>query len=96
MILPRLLDSNADLAALRRATPEARVLVCELCASPEMCLARVTEREPNNFWKDTLSALVAEYACRSPERRFGDFQVRTDGQSELDTALEVLALAGIL
>lgn len=96
VIMPRLIDSDADIEALRRATPKAQMLVCELCASPETCLARVIEREPNDFWKDTLRALVTEYASRPPERRFGDFQVNTDDRSEIDTASEVLSLAGIL
>jgi energy-coupling factor transporter ATP-binding protein EcfA2 len=96
VIMPRLLDSDTDIEALRRATPKVQLLVCELCATPETCLARVIEREPNDFWKDTLRALVTEYASRPPERRFGDFQVNTDGRSELDTAREVLSLAGIL
>jgi len=96
VILARLLDSDADIEALRRATPKAQLVVCELCASPETCLARVIAREPNEFWKDTLRALVTEYANRPPERRFGDFQVNTDGRLGLDTAMEVLSLAGIL
>ena len=96
VILPRLLDRDADIEALRRATPDSRLVVCELCAPPQTCLARVTEREPNDFWRDTLRTLVNEYASRPPERRFGDFQVSTDGRSEQDTAQEVLALARIL
>jgi shikimate kinase len=94
VVLPVLIDTDDDLAALRNATPCDRFVVCELIADKETLLERVNAREPNEFWRSQLRHLVELYAERPTSQKFADFQVRTDRSTPRSTALEIAAHLG--
>lgn len=94
VILPVLIDTDEDLRALRAATPCGRFIVRELVAPKEVLLERVTEREPNEYWRRTLRELVEIYWRRDPSQKFADFQVRTDEKPPRETANDIATRLG--
>ena len=96
IVLPVLLDTDADVRAIRAATPGALMRICELTAEPATLAARVTEREPNQFWQAKLRGLVTSYAARDEAGKVHDFRVATDGESVDAVVAEVLGQLGWL
>lgn len=94
VILSVCIDSKQDLDALRNATPCKDFTICELVANDSILKARVTSREPNEYWRSKLRALVDKHISKDFADRFGDFRVRTDEKSIDDAAQEILERLG--
>jgi predicted kinase len=94
LILPSVIADEAELASLRAAVPCDRFQVCELTAPRPVLEARVTAREPNEFWRDRLLAFVDLFDSRTDLDRIRDFRVSTHDRPIADAAREVLAKAG--
>lgn len=94
VILPVLIDTEADLDALQRAAPAATFSMCELVASESTLKARVMQREPNDYWKSKLRKLVEAYRERDEQERFRDFQVSTESRSVGESAQEIVGILG--
>jgi tRNA uridine 5-carbamoylmethylation protein Kti12 len=90
VILPVLIDTAEDLRQLRAAVPARSVTICELSAGEASLRARVTAREPNEFWQSKLRGLVDKYRERDAGQQFGDFRVRTEERSVESVAQEIL------
>ncbi len=94
VVIPVLIDTKEDLVELREAVPSQSFTVCTLTAPLETLKDRVTEREPNEYWKNKLRGLVDSYEKRSDEEKFADFQISTDDKSIEETAKEIIKSAG--
>jgi tRNA uridine 5-carbamoylmethylation protein Kti12 len=94
VILPVCIDSNRDLEVLRSATPCGEFTICELVADASILKARVTNREPNEYWRSKLRNLVEKYISKASAERFGDFQVRTDDKSIEDATKNIIERVG--
>lgn len=51
VIIPAVLADAEESVQLRAAAPSSRYIVCELTAPQDVLKHRVTEREPNEYWK---------------------------------------------
>lgn len=96
VIIPVLIDTQEDLDLLKEAAPAHSFTICELKASSTTLKARVTKREPNEYWQNKLRSLVESYEKRSDEERFADFQVSTDDKAIDETAKEIIKHVGWL
>lgn len=93
VIIARVVEAEADLAAYGVAVPGAEIQVCRLVASAEVLRERVRRREVGSSYEVLVrrSAELAESLERSGPT---DFVVETSGRELADIALEVLAKAG--
>ncbi len=94
VILPVCIDTKQDLEALRIAAPSNEFVICELVANESTLKARVTNREPNEYWQSKLRTLVDKHICKDLSDRFADFRVRTDDKSIDDAVREILQYLG--
>lgn len=94
LLLPSVIADEQELALLRDVLPGARLAVCELTAPQDVLKARVTAREPNEFWRQGLRRWVDVYHARSDLDRIRDFLVSTHDRAEEDAAREVIEKAG--
>lgn len=90
IVLPITIDSQEILDLLRNCAPYAKWIICELIADRETLLKRVTEREPNEYWKEKLRTLVNNYTNRLENTKFGKLKIRTDIKSIQETAQEII------
>jgi len=96
LLLPSVIADEEELALLRAALPGANLAVCELTAPEAVLKARVTAREPNEFWRAGLRRWVDVFHARDDLHRIRDFLVSTHDKSEQDTAREVVDKVGWL
>jgi predicted kinase len=94
VIIPAVLANAQESAQLRAATPSSRFIVCELIAPQDVLKHRVTEREPNEYWRDRLRDFVDLYHSRADLADIRDFQVSTHDRPAEDAAHEVIVKAG--
>ena len=94
VVLPLVVKHADDLAELREITSAERLLVCELTAPRSILEARVTEREPTEFWKDRLLYWVDVYSQRDDLEVIRDFAVSTDGRRVEECVDEIINLCG--
>jgi hypothetical protein len=93
-VLPRVIESVAELAPYREAIPGAEIQVCRLVATHETLRERVSARETGS----SREALVrrAIQLAESLEDSPADFTIHTDGRALREIAQEALAAAGWL
>ncbi|HWA64065.1 MAG TPA: AAA family ATPase [Caulobacteraceae bacterium] len=91
--VPTVLANMEERVQLRAAAPSSRFVVCELTAPLEVLKQRVTEREPNAFWKRRLQDFVDLYHGRTDLADIRDFVVSTHARSVEDAALDVIEKA---
>ncbi|MFI9386630.1 zeta toxin family protein [Kutzneria sp. NPDC052558] len=91
LVLPSVIADEEELVLLREALPGGKVVVCELTAPQDVLKARVTEREPNDWWREGLRRWVDVYHGRSDLARIRDFLVSTHEKAVEDAAREVIA-----
>jgi predicted kinase len=96
LLLPSVIADAEELVLVRDAVPGANVVVCELTAPEAVLKERVTEREPNEFWREGLRRWVDVYHARNDLDEIRDFLVSTHERSEQDAAREVIEKAGWL
>jgi predicted kinase len=94
VIIPALLADAEEAAQLRAAAPSSRFIVCELTAPEDVLKQRVTDREPNEYWKNRLRDFVDLYHSRADLAVVRDFQVSTHDRRIEDAAREVIEKAG--
>ena len=94
VVLPVVVADAADMAELQEITAARRFLVCELTAPRSILEARVTAREPNDFWTSALLRWIEVYHGRDDLDSIRDFQVSTHERSILESADEVIRLCG--
>lgn len=96
LMLSGVIEDERELVLLREALPGANLAVCELTAPEAVLKARVTAREPNEFWQEGLRRWVDVYHARDDLDRIRDFLVSTDERSEQDAAREIIDKVGWL
>jgi hypothetical protein len=96
LLLPSVIADEEELDSLRDALPGARLAVCELTAPEAVLKARVTAREPNEFWQQGLRRWVDVYHARNDLDTIRDFLVSAHERSEPDAAREVIEKVGWL
>jgi predicted kinase len=96
LLVAGVIESERELVLLRDALVGANVVVCELTAPEAVLKARVTAREPNEFWRAGLRRWVDVYHARTDLDGIRDFFVSTDDRSEEDAAREIIAKLGWL
>lgn len=89
-IIPIALDSAEDIDTLRKGAPYAKWIICELVADRETLLKRVTEREPNKYWREKLRTLVNKYADRPESTKFGELKINTAVKTLKETAKDII------
>lgn len=94
VLLPLVVKDCDDLAELKEITSGDQLRVCELTAPRSTLEARVTSREPNEFWKSRLLYWVDVYHRRDDLETIRDFEVSTHGRSVVESADEVIELCG--
>jgi len=94
VIIPAVLANAEEAAQLRAAAPSSRFMVCELTAPQDALKKRVTEREPNAYWKSRLREFVDLYHSRTDLADIRDFLVSTHDRRVEDAAREVIEKAG--
>ena len=94
LVIPTVIADEDELVRLRGAVPDSRFVVCELTAPEAILKARVTAREPNEYWRNRLQDLVDLYHQRSDLSGIRDFQVSTHDRSIDDAAREVIEKTG--
>ena len=92
-ILPRVIESQADLAPYKTAIPGADIQVCRLTATINTLRERVTRRESGSS-QDELIRRSAQLAETLEQSAPTNFTVRTDNRPLPAIAHEALAKAG--
>ena len=95
LIVAGVLESRAELDALREAVPGSEITVVRLRAPKDTLTSRVAGRElgAGRGWHLDRAVELADQMDRD---RVEDFAVETDGRSVTDIAREVLQCAGWL
>ena len=90
LVLSRVLETEAGLAAVRVALPDSDVFVVQLRASPATLVERVGVREigAGYGWHAARAVELIDILERAP----ADARVETDGRPVVDVAAEVAAL----
>jgi predicted kinase len=94
VILPLVVVDRADLLELQEVATAGRFVVCELTAPRLILERRVTEREPNDYWRSRLLSFIALYHGRDDLAAIRDFQVATHGRTIEESAAEIIAKWG--
>jgi hypothetical protein len=94
IVLPLVVVDQGDLVELQDITRPRRFLVCELTAPRAVLETRVTEREPNQFWKSRLLDFIGTYHDRDDHAAIRDFLVHTHPASVEQAAAEVIRGCG--
>jgi tRNA uridine 5-carbamoylmethylation protein Kti12 len=96
IIIPLVIDNDADLTTLKAATPGCKLIMCELVAPIDVLKKRVTAREPNDYWQEKLRGLVDRYNQRkqSNAKKYADFEVSTHNKNVQETAIEIITKLG--
>lgn len=94
LILPTVIADRRELEQLRGTVPGSRFVVCELTAPEAVLKERVTEREPNEFWRRKLRACVDLFHARDDLDAVRDFCVSTHERNIEVSAREVMEKAG--
>ena len=94
MIIDTVVADQDHLRRLREAMPGSRAIVCELTAPIDVLKARVTAREPNEFWGTRLRDFVDLHHGRTDLERIRHFLVSTHEKPIAVTAREVIEKAG--
>ncbi|MEO6761357.1 MAG: P-loop NTPase fold protein [Candidatus Saccharimonadales bacterium] len=95
VIIPILIDTTEDLAAIKRAAPGKSFVVCALSAPLSILKERVTERESNEYWRARLRSLVEGYQKRD-KGEFADFRVTTHDKTITETTRGIARRVGWL
>lgn len=93
LLLAEAIESGDDLDRIRRAIPEAQVVVCRLTASLETMERRVGVREPGMHHASFVGR-VAELDARLDAARLEDFSLDNDAAVVTDIARAMLVRAG--
>lgn len=93
-VLPRVIESEADLAPYREAIPGADIQVCRLVATQETLRERITTRETGSSQEALLHRAI--HLAESLETSPADFTIPTDGRTLPAIAKEALTNAGWL
>lgn len=96
LLVSGVIVDEQELVLLRDALVGANIAVCELTAPEALLKERVTAREPNEFWQESLRRLVDVYQARTDLDRIRDFLVSTDERSKQDAAREIIDKLGWL
>jgi GTPase SAR1 family protein len=94
MIIDTVVADEDALHQLGDAMPGSRIIVCELTAPIHVLKARVTAREPNEFWRTALRDYVDLHHGRTDLERIRHFLVSTNEKPIAGTAREVIEKAG--
>ncbi|MEV4510054.1 AAA family ATPase [Dactylosporangium sp. NPDC049525] len=94
LVIPSVIVDEDELVQLRESVPGARFAVCELTAPEAVLKARVTAREPNEYWQRKLRDFVDLFLGRDDLAKIRDFQVSTHDRSAEEAAREVIGKAG--
>lgn len=94
VILPVCIGSNQELEDLQNAAPCKKCTIVDLVAEELVLKARVTNREPNEYWRVKLRGLVDKHVGKNFAVKLGDFRIRTDDKSIEDTAREIIGYLG--
>jgi adenylylsulfate kinase-like enzyme len=94
VILPVCIDDKEVLDKLKAAVHCDTFTICELTAPTSVLEARVTEREPNEYWQKKLRGQIQVYESRT--EKFADFQVSTENLTPEQTAQEIIQQLGWL
>lgn len=94
LVIPSVIADEDELVQLRAALPGSRLIVCELTAPKAVLRERVSEREPNEYWRNMLRDFVDLYHRRSDLAAIRDFQVSTHDRPVDEAAREVIEKAG--
>lgn len=95
LMIAEALDTAAKLDEIRRAIPNADVVVCRLRAGVDTMQQRVRIREPGMLQAEFVNRVEALEASLD-RARIEDFRVDNDGRGVTEVAREVLARAGWL
>lgn len=95
LLLAEAVESRAELDRIRKAIPNAKVVVCRLRAQLGTMRQRVVAREPGML-QDTFVARVAELETLLDAAQLEDFSLRTDEGPVTDVARQLLVRAGWL
>lgn len=89
LIVPRVIEDRADLAAVARCIPRSRPVLCRLRADRDTLVARIRRRELGSglAWHE---ARALELARTLDMTGPADFVVETDGRSVADIASEIV------
>lgn len=94
MIIDTVVADQDELHQLRDAMPGSRIIVCEVTAPIDVLKARVTAREPNEFWRARLRDYVDLHHARTDLERIRHILVSTNKKPIAATAREVIEKAG--
>jgi predicted kinase len=94
MIIDTVVADEDELHQLRDAMPGSRIIVCELTAPIHVLKARVTAREPNEFWRTHLRDFVDLHHRRTDLERIRHILVSTNEKPIAATARDVIEKAG--
>jgi adenylylsulfate kinase len=95
LIVPSVMESAGDLAALAAAVPGADVFVVRLTAAPEVNAARIRGREHSAAALAWCLNRAAQLAHELAEKRLEHVVVATDGKTPRAVAEEVLERWGV-
>lgn len=90
LVIPVTIDSEEILETLKNCAPNTNWIICELVADKEILIKRVTEREPNEYWREKLRTLVNNYANRPESTKFGEIKINTGIMLPEEAAKEIL------
>jgi len=98
VIIPMVIDDDKSLEALNDAAPCKKLIICKLAAPLEILKRRVSDREPNEYWRERLIGLVDRYNQRSQENpeKYSHFVVSTHNQSIDEATSEIITKLGWL
>jgi tRNA uridine 5-carbamoylmethylation protein Kti12 len=98
IIIPCVLDDEVNLEALKDATPDSKLTICKLVVPLEVLKQRVSEREPNDYWRERLNGLVDQYNQQEQSNpgKYADFEVSTHNKSVEETTIEIITKLGWL
>jgi len=94
IIIPMVIDSSENLAALSAATPGGNIILCELVAPLDVMKQRVTERDGGNMEKMFWLMDRYDQGRVGNAGKYAHFEVSTHGKSIDEAALEVIKKAG--
>ena len=94
VIIPLVIDNDAELEAFKAATPGTERIICELTAPVDVLKQRVAEREPDR--QEAMFKLIDHYIQRKQinASKYADFEVTTHDKNIAETAAEVITKAG--
>lgn len=98
VVIPCVIDDDENFAKLKAATPGSNLTICKLVAPLNVIRQRITNREPNSYWRERLLGLVERYHKRDQNNpaKYADFEVSTHNKSVDEAAQEIITKLGWL